>query len=96
MHVLGLKKNLVLVAMLEDRGYDVFFSEGKAFLRHKTIRQAKKIGIQVKNLYKIDVDGCTTLMSKADRVVIWDEGDLLHRILGSLHDQVIMSKLKKC
>ena len=25
MHVLGLKKNLVLVAMLEDRGYDAMF-----------------------------------------------------------------------
>jgi hypothetical protein len=35
MHVPGLKKNLVLVAMLEDRGYDIIFSDGKAFLRHK-------------------------------------------------------------
>jgi hypothetical protein len=32
MHVPGLKKNLVLVAMFEDRGYDVVFSDGKAFL----------------------------------------------------------------
>jgi hypothetical protein len=32
MHVLGLKKNLVSVAMLEDRGYDVVFSSGKAYL----------------------------------------------------------------
>ena len=28
-----LKKNLVSVAMLEDKGYDVLFSKGKAFLR---------------------------------------------------------------
>ena len=35
MHVLGLKKKLVSIAMLEDRGYDVVFSEGKSFLRHK-------------------------------------------------------------
>ena len=33
MHVPGLKKNLISVAMLEDKGYDVVFSEGKAFLR---------------------------------------------------------------
>ena len=45
MHVPGLKKNLVSVAMLEDRGYDVVFSDGKAFLRHKTIGQTKRIGI---------------------------------------------------
>ena len=32
MHVLGLKKNLVSVAMLEDKGYEVVFSEGKSFL----------------------------------------------------------------
>ena len=76
MHVLGLKKNLVSVAMLEDLGYDVVFSEGKAFLRHKAIGQGKKIGVCVKNLYKIDVDGCTTLMSKADRVVSRDESEL--------------------
>ena len=45
MHVPGLKKNLVLVAMLEDRGDDVVFSEGKHFLRHKTTGQSKRIGI---------------------------------------------------
>jgi hypothetical protein len=32
MHVPGLKKNLVSVAMLEYRGYDVVFSGGKDFL----------------------------------------------------------------
>ena len=56
MHVPGLNKNLVSVAMLEDRGYDVVFSEGKVFLRHKATGQAKKIGILVKNLYRLDVD----------------------------------------
>ena len=57
MHVSGLKNNLVSVSMLEDRGYDVVFSEGKAFLRHKAIGQVKKIWVRVKNLYKLDVDG---------------------------------------
>jgi hypothetical protein len=31
MHVPGLKKNLVSVAMLEDIGYDVVFSNGKSY-----------------------------------------------------------------
>ena len=52
MHVPGLKKNLVSVAMLEDKGYDVF-SEGKAFLRSKTTGQTRRIGIRVKNLYQL-------------------------------------------
>ena len=47
MYVPGLKKNFVSIAMLEDRGYDVIFSKGKAFLRHIAMGQVKKIGIQV-------------------------------------------------
>ena len=43
-HVPRLKKNLVSVAMLEDRGYDVVFSDGKDFLQHKTTGQGKKSG----------------------------------------------------
>ena len=45
MYVLELKKNLVFIAMLEDRGYDVIFLKGKAFLRHVATGLVKKIGI---------------------------------------------------
>jgi len=38
MYVPGLKKNLVSVMVLEDRGYDVVFSKGNVFLRHITTR----------------------------------------------------------
>ena len=85
MHVPGLKKNLVSVAMLEDRGYDVVFSEGKVFMWHKTIGKAKRIGIQVKNFYKMEVYGCAAMMGKADQVVSQDEGELWHMWLGHLH-----------
>ena len=71
--------------MLEDRGYDVVFNEGKAFLRHKATGKSKNIGIPVKNLYKIDVDGCATLMGKENKVLSQDEGDLWQRRLGHLH-----------
>ena len=43
MYIPGLKKNLVFVAMLEDKGYDVIFSKGKVFLRHTAIGQVKWI-----------------------------------------------------
>jgi hypothetical protein len=85
MHVPGLKKNLVSVAMLEDRGYHVVFSSGIAYLRHKEIGQVKKIGILVKNLYMLQVDGCGAMIGKAETVVSRDEGELWHRILGHLH-----------
>ena len=69
MHVPGLKKNLISVAMLEDKGYDVVFSEGKAFLRSKTTGETRKIGVRIKNLYQLQVDGCATMACKAGEVV---------------------------
>ena len=71
--------------MLEDKGYDVVFSEGKAFLRHRTTGKTKRIGIRVKNLYNMEVDGCATMMGKADQVVNRDECELWHKRLGHLH-----------
>ena len=53
MHGPRLKKNLISMAMLEDKGYDVVFSEGKAFLRSKTTGQTRRIGVRVKNLYQL-------------------------------------------
>ena len=85
MHVPRLKKNMIYVAMLEDKGYDVVFSEGKAFLRSKTTSQTRKIEIRVKNLYQLQVDGCATMAGKAEGVVRRDECKLWHRILGHLH-----------
>ena len=64
-YVPGLKKNLVSVEMLEDKGYDVVLSKGNAFLRHKTTGQTKRIGIRVKNLYKLEVDDCAALSMKS-------------------------------
>jgi hypothetical protein len=64
MHVPGLKKNLVSVAIKEDRGYDVVFSSGIAYLQHKATGQVKKIGIRVKNLYMLKVDGCGAIIGK--------------------------------
>jgi hypothetical protein len=47
--------------------------------------QVKKIGIRVKNLYMLEVDGCGAMISKAEIVVSQDEGELWHRRLGHLH-----------
>lgn len=41
MYVRGLKKNLVSVSMLEDHGYDVIFSKGKAPLHHIALVKVK-------------------------------------------------------
>ena len=47
--------------------------------------QTKKIGVQVKNIYKLEVDGCVAMVGKEEEVVSRDEGELWHRRLGHLH-----------
>ena len=47
--------------------------------------QVKNIGIQVKNLYMLEVDGYGAMIGKAEKVVSRDEGELWHRRLGYLH-----------
>ena len=64
MYVPSLKKNLILVAMLKDHGYDVIFRKVKDFLCHIALGQVKKIRVRVKNLYKLDVEDCIDLSTK--------------------------------
>ena len=62
--------------MLEEKGYDVVFNKGKVFLRHIATVQTKRIGIQVKNLYKVEVDDCAALSTKEELVQSQDIGEL--------------------
>jgi len=102
MYVPGMKKNLVSIAMLEDKAYDVVFSLGKVFLRHIGTRQTKQIGIRVKNLYKLQVEDFAALSSKAEVMHGQYIGELWHRRLGQLHHgalnimQQISTELPKC
>lgn len=68
MFLQGLKKSLISIAILEDRGYDLIFNKGKSFMRHINTGKVKKIGIPLKKLYKIDVEYCVALSSKAEKV----------------------------
>ena len=51
-----------------------------------SIGETRKIGVRVKNLYQLQVDGCATMACKAGEVVSRDDdGELWHRRLGHLH-----------
>ena len=56
LYVVGLKNNLVFVAVLEYHGYDLMFRKGKVFLRHTTTGRVRHIGVTVKNLYALKVE----------------------------------------
>ena len=53
MFVSSLRKNIISVAMLEYRGYDVIFNKGKELLRHIATWQEKWTRVRVKNMYKL-------------------------------------------
>lgn len=51
LYVLGLKKNLILVAILEDKGYIVTFDECNVYIRPKKSKTTKVIGVRKGNLF---------------------------------------------
>jgi hypothetical protein len=55
LYVPGIKKNLLSVSALEDKGFWVTFMEGKALLWHKdsSLESAIEIGVRVGGLYKL-------------------------------------------
>ena len=89
LYVPGLKKNLVSVATLKNKGYDGIFNRDKAYLKHLTSSAVKQIGVRVKNLYGLQVERCAALNSKAGGKQSRDIGKLWHRCMGHLHHGVL-------
>ena len=55
LYVLGLKKNLVSVSMIEDRGFDVYVLDGKVHIFPKAAGPSDScaIGVRCRKLYKL-------------------------------------------
>ena len=53
LYVPGMKRNLVSISALEDKGYKVAFSDGKVFAWHKnsSMEMTKEIGAREESLY---------------------------------------------
>eukprot|EP00253_Pinus_taeda_P012830 PITA_12830 len=83
LYVPWLKKNLVLVATLNDKEYDVIFNRGKAYLKHLASGSVKQIGVNMKNLYRLQVETCATLSNKVDGEQSRDTLAQVHGTLAS-------------
>jgi hypothetical protein len=57
LYVPGMKRNLVSVSALEDKGYKLTFSEGKVLAWHKNshMDSARVIGVRENSLYRLTV-----------------------------------------
>ena len=82
LYVPGIKKNLLSVSALEDKGFWVTFMEGKALLWHKdsTLESAIVIGVQVGGLYKFLGHPIQALVHKTVNLC-----ELWHRKFSYLH-----------
>ena len=82
LYVPAIKKNLLLVSTLEDKGFRVTFMEGKAHLWHKdsSLESAIEIGVRVGDLYKLLGHSIQALVHKTINLC-----ELWHHIFSHLH-----------
>jgi hypothetical protein len=82
LYVPGMKRNLVSVSALEDKGYKVTFSEGKVLAWHKNshMDSARVIGVRENSLYRLTVRPVQALLH--DTISL---SELWHRRLAHLH-----------
>jgi hypothetical protein len=80
----GLKKNLVSLSIIEDRGYEVLFHDGHVLLypKRSSVTLAKVIGMLHEKLYKLMFQLARALMHSTNNN---DLCDLCHRRMVHLH-----------
>ena len=85
-YVPGLRKNLISVSTIEDRGFEVRFREGCVYILPRGVNFAstKVIGTQCGKLYRLDFQPIATLMrsdsSESHVCELW------HMRMAHLHD----------
>jgi hypothetical protein len=77
-----MKRNLVSIYALEDKGYKVTFSEGRVLAWHKEshINSSKVIGVQENSLYRLTIRPVQALLHDTTNL-----SELWHRIISHIH-----------
>jgi hypothetical protein len=65
-YVPGMKKNLVLISVLQDLGFEVFFHKGKFLMKPPNSRTTMHIGVREKTLYRLQFGVVVALNSNKD------------------------------
>jgi hypothetical protein len=90
-YVSGLKKNLLSISALDEKGYRVAFDDGQVLMwpRGKTFDDAVVIGVQEGGLYKLKGGSDSTLIHD-----IVNPSELWHRRFAHLHYKALPSVSK--
>jgi hypothetical protein len=91
LYVPGMKRNLVSISALEDKGYKITFSEGRVLAWHKDshIISSKVIDIRDNSLYKLTIKPVQALLH--DTISL---SELWHRRLAHIHYRALPSLRK--
>jgi hypothetical protein len=86
LYVPGLKKNLLSISVMEDKGYEVNFRRGQVFIRPEGASPdtALRIGVRDGNLYRLQGQPVQALMHTSESLC-----DLWHRRMGHLHHRAL-------
>jgi transposase InsO family protein len=84
LYVPRLKKNLVSVSVLEHKGYEVFFRQGKVFIKPLNSRTPVQLGVRAKTLYRLQFE-TAAVVSRKDIQQGRELAELWHRRMGHLH-----------
>ena len=84
LYILNLKKNLVSISAMEDKGFKVAFVDGKVLIWKKNFKEALSIGFRVDTLYQVGgsplgVMSCDTTL----QIELW------HQRFAYLHYKVL-------
>ena len=80
LYVPDLKKNLVSISAMEDKGYKVTFSDGKVRIWKNNVKDAFTLGFRVDSLYQ--VDGSPLGVMSYDTSL---QSELLHQRFSHFH-----------
>jgi hypothetical protein len=88
LYVHGMKRNLVSISTLEDKGFKVTFSEGRVLAWHKDshINFAKVIGVRERSLYRLTIRSVQALLDDTINL-----SELWHRRLDHIHYRALLA-----
>ena len=88
LYVPGMKRNLVSISALEDKGYRVTFADGKVLAWHKdsSMNTSKVIGIREESLYRLTILPAQALVHDSTNI-----NELWHKRLSHLNYQALPS-----
>eukprot|EP00253_Pinus_taeda_P009687 PITA_09687 len=87
LYVPGMRKNLIFISALEDRGYEVLFKGGQVlmYLRGTPADSTRVIGVRHAKVYKFAFQPLLALSSSTDRASSSELCEIWHRRMGHMY-----------